>query len=259
MTSRMRTIMRLVFFHHDSSFHLIHYSSMGILVLVRHGESRWNLCHRFTGWVDVPLSERGIKEAEACAVHCRRYAYSSAFTSKLVRAQETLSIILSQQDCTGIFQHEDNPRYARWIRDSNRCSGSDVPVFVSAALNERYYGALQGMEKDAAEKQYGEERVRSWRRGYYDRPPEGESLEETHARIHPYLVEHILPKVRRGEAVLVAAHGNTLRAVIKHLEGITDERIASIDLPEATPLVYEYRQEAFVRIEGAYRMDRPLR
>lgn len=232
---------------------------MGKLVLVRHGESRWNLCNRFTGWIDVPLSEKGIKEAEECAQHCKQYEYSAAFTSNLTRAQETLLIILSQQDRTGVFQHDHDPKYSTWIRGSNRCSGSDIPVFASSALNERYYGALQGMEKGSAEKKYGKDKVQAWRRGYTNRPPRGESLEEAHARMHPYLVKKILPRVRRGENILVTAHGNTLRAAIKHLEGISDEQIALVDLPEAKPLIYEYRKGRFVRIEGEYKLDRPLR
>ena len=232
---------------------------MGILTLVRHGESRWNQCNRFQGWIDVPLSEKGIEEAKRCAEHCKRYQYTATFTSNLTRAQETLLIILSKQDRVGIFQHEDDKRYSKWIRGSNHCGGSDTPVFASAALNERYYGLLQGMEKSVAEKKYGKDKVLAWRRGYTDRPPQGESLEEAHDRMHPYLVKKILPRVRRGENILVTAHGNTLRAAIKHLERISDDQITHIDLPEAKPLVYEYRKGQFVRIEGEYQLDRPLR
>jgi 2,3-bisphosphoglycerate-dependent phosphoglycerate mutase len=115
------------------------------------------------------------------------------------------------------------------------------------------------MEKGSAEKKYGKDKVQAWRRGYTNRPPRGESLEEAHARMHPYLVKKILPRVRRGENILVTAHGNTLRAAIKHLEGISDEQIALVDLPEAKPLIYEYRKGRFVRIEGEYKLDRPLR
>lgn len=233
---------------------------MSKLVLVRHGESRWNIGNRFTGWVDVPLSDDGIKEAVKCAKHCLKFKYSAAFTSNLSRAQETLLIILSQQGRTGIFQHGDGvPEYARWIRSSNALKNYDLPIYASMALNERYYGALQGMEKIEAEKKYGAEKVLAWRRGYKDRPPRGETLEEAHARIHPFLMKNILPRVRRGETVLVTAHGNTLRAAIKHLEGISEEKIAFIDLPQAAPLVYEFSGGHFVRTEGQYRFDRPLR
>lgn len=232
---------------------------MGTLVLVRHGESRWNLSNRFTGWVDVPLSENGIREAGRVAAHCRKFAYDTAFVSALSRAQETLLIILARQGRTGIFQRPENSRHAGWIRKSNVCGPDDLPVHVSDALNERYYGELQGMEKRAAEKKYGEKKVLAWRRGYAARPPGGESLEETHARVHPYLVRKILPRVRRGEDILVVAHGNTLRAIIKHLEGVSDDDIAFIDLPEAMPLAYRHRHGRFTHVEGDYRFNRPLR
>lgn len=232
---------------------------MGILVLVRHGESRWNLSNRFTGWCDVPLSEEGIHEAERCAEHCKRYEYNAAFTSDLIRAQETLSIILSRQNSTSVFQHEEDKRYSTWIRDSNRYSGSDIPVFSSAVLNERYYGALQGMDKNAAEKKYGKDKVLLWRRSYRERPPRGESIQEAHIRMHSYLLKKIFARVKRGEKVILTSHGNTLRGVIKHLEGISDENITHIDLPEATPLVYDFRKGKFIRIAGEYHLDRPLR
>jgi 2,3-bisphosphoglycerate-dependent phosphoglycerate mutase len=232
---------------------------MGTLVLVRHGESRWNLDNRFTGWVDVPLSQNGIREAERVADFCQKFEYSAAFTSNLTRAQETLLIILARQDLTGVFQHSNDYRHPDWIRHSNQPSVRDIPVYVSAELNERYYGALQGLSKRVAEKKYGKDQVLAWRRGYEDRPPGGESLKETQARVQPYLTKHILPRVRLGESVIVAAHGNTLRAVIKNLEGISDEDIAYVDLPVARPLVYHYRRGKFVRVEGDYQLSRPLR
>lgn len=232
---------------------------MAVFVLVRHGESRWNLSNRFTGWVDVPLSENGIKEAERVAVHCKQFDYSVAFTSVLARAQATLLIILARQNKTGIFQHAESPRYSKWVRFSNKLNIDDMPIYANAALNERYYGELQGMNKRAALKKYGAEKVIAWRRGYADRPPGGESLRETHARVHKYLVRNILPRVRRGENVLLVAHGNTLRAVIKHLEKISDEDISFVDLPEAKPLVYEYRRGRFVRVQGNHHLKRPFR
>lgn len=231
---------------------------MGNLVLVRHGESRWNLANRFTGWVDVPLSENGIKEAERVAVHCEQFNYSAAFTSVLSRAQETLLIILARQDRTAVFQHKPRVPYSDWIRVSNRVK-DDIPVHASIRLNERYYGRLQGMNKDATAKKYGKKKVFSWRRGYADRPPGGETLAETYTRVRPYLSRNILPKVRGGQDVLVVAHGNTLRSIIMHLEDISKDRIPFIDLPEARPLVYGYKDRRFVRVEGEYRFQRPLR
>jgi 2,3-bisphosphoglycerate-dependent phosphoglycerate mutase len=232
---------------------------VGTLVLVRHGESRWNVENRFTGWVDIPLSERGIREAGRCAEHCAKFAYSAAFTSRLLRAQETLLVILARQDRTGIFQHTERPPYADWIQRSNRMEDHDLPVFANVVLDERYYGDLQGLRKDEADRTYGAEQVNAWRRGYADRPPNGESLADAHARMLPYFAETILPRAQSGEDVIVVAHGNTLRAAIKHLEDIPDDHIAFVDLPEATPLVYEWHANRFQRVEGSYDFHRPLR
>ncbi len=232
---------------------------MGTLVLVRHGESRWNLCNRFTGWVDVPLSERGIKEAQVCAKHCENFNFNSAFTSDLERAHETLLIILSIQNKTAIVQHTEDSRYRRWVSASNRCGAGDLPVFTSPLLNERYYGSLQGMEKGEAEGRFGKDKVLRWRRGFSDRPPQGETLKEVFERVLPYFVKKIVPLAKRGEEVLVAGHGNTLRAIIKYLEGIKDEDIAFVDLPKGHPLVYEYKRGTFTRTGGEYGFKRPLR
>ncbi len=228
-------------------------------MLVRHGESRWNLENRFTGWVDVPLSEKGIVEAQRCAEHCAKLHYDVAFTSRLLRAQETLLIILARQNRTGIFQHTERPPFAEWIQRSNRLVLSDLPVFASITLDERYYGDLQGLNKKEAEEKFGKEQVVAWRRGFFDRPPGGESLSDAHTRMLPYLTEMILPRVQAGENVLVSAHGNTLRVVIKYLELISDDQIPFVELPSATPLVYEYRNGEYERIDGEYRFNRPLR
>ena len=227
--------------------------------MVRHGESRWNLCDRFTGWVDVPLSEYGVKEAQLCAIHCKDFDFNAAFTSNLGRAYETLLIILSQQDRTAITQHEENPQYRRWVRLSNQCGTDDLPVFKTAIMNERFYGKLQGMEKSAAERQFGKEKVFSWRRGFFDRPPGGETLKETFDRVHPYFARNILSRVRRGEDVLVAGHGNTLRAIVKHLEKFKDGEVLFLDLPQGQPLVYTYKRGKFMRTSGEFAFDRPLR
>lgn len=233
---------------------------MGNLVLVRHGESRWNQCNRFTGWIDVPLSEKGMREAEQCASHCKKFDFTVAFTSKLERAHGTLFIILSKQNRTGIVQHEHDARHYQWVRRSNHCGEGELPVYESTALNERYYGSLQGLEKSAAEKKYGKDKVLAWRRGFTARPPGGgESLEDTFNRVEPYFSRHILPRVKKSEDVLFVGHGNALRAAIKHIENISDENIAYIDLPEAKPLVYDYSRGTFKRISGEYNFERPLR
>lgn len=223
-------------------------------MLVRHGESRWNLSNRFSGWVDVPLSENGVREAQRCAKHCEGYQFSLAYASALSRAQSTLFIILSQQDRTAIVQHPEDARYRH--KDADR---SDIPVEVSPMLNERHYGLLQGLSKKSAERVYGKDRVISWRRGYHARPPKGESLHDTYSRVLPFFLKTIVPQLRRGHTILVASHGNALRSLIKYIDQISDEDIACVDLPEARPIVYEYKRGKYRHIEGAYSFSRPLR
>lgn len=227
---------------------------MGTLVLVRHGESRWNLSKRFTGWVDVPLSENGVREAQRCAKHCQGYQYSLAYTSPLARSQSTLFIILSQQNRTAVVQHPEDFRYR--YKDGHR---GDIPVEVTQTLNERHYGLLQGLGKKSAERIYGKERVIGWRRGYHERPPKGESLCDTYNRVLPFFLKTIVPRLRRGHTILVVSHGNTLRSLIKYIDQISDEGIASVDLPAARPIVYAYNHGKYRHIEGDYTFNRPLR
>ncbi len=234
---------------------------MSRLVLVRHGESRWNLSNRFTGWVDVPLSQRGVREALRCAVHCRGFDFDVAYTSELERAQSTLIVILSRQNRTGIFLHDEDPKraYYTWTKRSNRRNNHEIPIHMHATLNERYYGTLQGMSKEDAVKKYGEERVLRWRRGYADRPPQGESLEDVSRRVLPFLKKTILHDLANGRDVLVTAHGNTLRAVIMHLEGITEDDVPFLDLPTGRPIVYRYARGKMTREKGKVTFNRPLR
>lgn len=233
---------------------------MGLLVLVRHGESRWNLANRFQGWVDVSLSDNGVKEANVCALHCRPYRFDCAFTSRLERAHQTLHIVLSKQGRTSIIQHTGKSSHRPgWVKRSNLLRNDDLPVYMDDSLNERYYGDLQGMNKEEAEKKYGFEQVLSWRRGYKDRPPKGESLKQVFERTVPYFARTILPRVKRGEHVLITAHGNSLRAIIKHIGGIDDEQIADIDLPQAKPIVYRYTKGIWKHELGDLKTGRPLR
>lgn len=231
----------------------------GLLVLVRHGESRWNLLNRFTGWIDIPLSEAGVREAQRCAKHCAKFTYDAAFTSNLERAQETLLVILSRQKKIGVFQHSENGRYHQLDDSAFGIKRSLLPIFTSEKLNERAYGILQGMNKNTAKRKHGAKAVFKWRREYTGRPPKGESLKDVHDRIIPFFKNEILPRCIRGEKVLLTAHGNTLRAVIKHIESIDNKKISFVDLPNAHPLVYRLRKGRFERIEGEYRFNRPLR
>ncbi len=188
---------------------------MSILVLVRHGQSAWNLENRFTGWIDVPLSENGVKEAEKAAEKLLPYRFDVAFTSALQRAQHTLKIILE------------------------KTSQSQIPVMSDKALNERMYGDLQGMNKDEARQKFGEEQVKIWRRSYDVSPPNGESLKDTAARVLPYFEKNILPYIRQNKNVLIVAHGNSLRALVMYLEKMSPEQILQFELGTAVPRVYE--------------------
>jgi 2,3-bisphosphoglycerate-dependent phosphoglycerate mutase len=184
------------------------------LVLVRHGQSQWNLENRFTGWTDVPLTETGRREAARAGELLQDIAVNRAFTSALRRAQETLTIILR-------ILHRD-----------------DVPITRSAALNERDYGDLTGMNKDEAAARFGADQVHQWRRSWDIQPPGGESLADTAARAWPCCRDFILPHVVGGEDVIVAAHGNSLRAIVKEIEGLTPEQVVDLEIPTGTPYVY---------------------
>lgn len=233
---------------------------MSYLVLVRHGESRWNRQNRFTGWVDVPLSAKGIREAQFSARQLKKIDFDVAFTSRLERAHATLLIILSLQDRTGVFQHAENGSHYRWKCRSNHCHVDEIPIFESETLNERYYGKLQGLYKSEAVKIYGKERVLKWRRGYASRPPGGESLKEALERVAPYFRKNIMSRLKKGKNVLLSGHGNTLRGVVKHLEHISDENIPFLDLPEGKPIIYRYTRGTCVCLTPElYRYDRPLR
>jgi len=188
---------------------------MARLVLLRHGESQWNLENRFTGWVDVPLSPRGIQEAKDAGEKLRSFTFDRAFTSVLARANETLRIVLDTIGQTGI------------------------PIEKDKALNERMYGELQGLNKDETAKKYGEAQVKIWRRSYDVRPPGGESLKDTAERVLPYFERTIKPSLLKGTTILVAAHGNSLRALIMELEQLSREQVLELNIPTGAPLLYE--------------------
>ena len=179
-----------------------------LLVLVRHGQSEWNLKNLFTGWRDVNLTEQGIAEARAAGkkLKAQGIRFDVAFTSALVRAQRTLDLVLEEMGQT------------------------KIPILKDQALNERDYGDLVGLNKDDARKKWGEEQVHKWRRSYDVAPPGGESLRDTVARALPYFVQEILPRVLRGERVLVSAHGNSLRALVMVLEKLSPEAIVKREL-----------------------------
>jgi len=195
-----------------------------LLVLVRHGQSEWNLKNLFTGWKDVELTDTGVNEARAAGkkLKARNLTFDRAFTSDLKRAQRTLLLILEEM------------------------GQSNISVTRNLALNERDYGDLVGMNKDDARKKWGEEQVLQWRRSYDIPPPGGESLKDTVARALPYYVQEILPAVLRGERTIVAAHGNSLRALVMVLERLTPEGILKRELATGVPIVYRLNPDATV-------------
>jgi 2,3-bisphosphoglycerate-dependent phosphoglycerate mutase len=198
---------------------------MGTLILLRHGQSQWNIDNRFTGWVDVPLTDAGRAEARRGAAFLSTLRIDRAFTSALQRAQETLRIVLET-----IGQPQ-------------------VPVEADPALNERHYGALQGLNKAETAKKYGEDQVLIWRRSYDIPPPKditelnptgmSESLKDTAARTLPYFTKQILPRVAAGETVLVVAHGNSLRSIVMALDHLTKAQVLNLNLATGAPIVYE--------------------
>ena len=198
---------------------------MGTLVLIRHGQSQWNLENRFTGWVDSPLTDSGREEARRGAALIASIRFHRAFTSALTRAQETLAIVLDVINQRGI------------------------PVERNPALNERHYGALQGLDKAETARKYGDRQVHLWRRSFDVPPPKdktawnpeglGESLKDTAARTLPYFNGKILPHVTAGESVLVVAHGNSLRSIVMRLDGLTKEQVLELNIATGAPITYE--------------------
>jgi len=195
-----------------------------LLVLVRHGQSEWNLKNLFTGWKDPDLTELGVKEAKEAGrkLKAQGLSFDVAFTSVLTRAQHTLDLMLAEITQTGLKTTRD------------------------LALNERDYGDLSGLNKDDARKKWGEEQVHIWRRSYDVAPPGGESLKDTLARTLPYYVTEILPRVLRGERVLVTAHGNSLRALVMVLERLNRETILKREIATGVPIIYRLGADSTV-------------
>jgi len=217
---------------------------VGHLTLIRHGQSIWNLQNRFTGWIDVSLSAQGVKEAQQAAVLLADQRFDLAFTSTLLRAQDSLYEILRQNHhCNHYLRIHETGR--DWYEHFTPARGdeSELKIYVSEKLNERYYGDLQGLNKDWASKHFGAEQVHLWRRSYDIPPPNGESLAMTAARALPYFQSRIVPPLQRGEHVLISAHGNSLRAIIMQLEQMTATQILSYELKTGAPHIYELDEQ----------------
>ena len=202
---------------------------MAHLILIRHGESQWNLENRFTGWVDVELSPKGIKEAETAGQKLKDYKIDKAYTSLLKRAINTYELAMKSAGKTGI------------------------PVVRSKELNERHYGALQGLNKAETAKKYGDDQVHIWRRSYDIPPPTDktefnpdgitESLKDTAARAIPYFNQNVMKDIKEGKNVIVAAHGNSLRAIVMDIDKLTKEQVLELNIPTGVPIVYEFDKD----------------
>ena len=190
---------------------------MADLILIRHGQSVWNAENRFTGWTDVDLSERGVKEAEEAGIELRDQMIDVIHTSDLIRAKRTAEIVILANVCS-----KDTVTKSDW------------------RLNERNYGSLQGLNKAETAEKHGAEQVRIWRRSFDVAPPEGESLEMTAKRTIPYFEEEIRPDLESGMSVLVSAHGNSLRSIVMHIEGISPNDIVSFEIQTGVPRYYDY-------------------
>ena len=194
------------------------------LILVRHGQSEWNAKNLFTGWKDPGLTDQGVSEAKNAGklILEQKIEFDVMYTSMLSRAQKTGDIIL------GILNHKE------------------IPIIKNEALNERHYGSLAGLNKDDARKKWGKEQVHIWRRSFDMPPPDGESLKDTADRVLPYFETEIMPKVISGSSILIAAHGNSLRALIMKLDSISPEDIVKLEIPTGAPIQYEFTPDGIV-------------
>ena len=197
------------------------------LILIRHGQSVWNSSNRFTGWSDVDLSEKGIGEAEEAGRQLSDIRIDVVHTSDLIRAQRTADIVMQHNEVSG-----------------------DAPTKYDWRLNERHYGALQGLNKAETAEKHGAEQVHIWRRSFDVAPPEGESLEMTAERTIPYFTEEIVSDLESGKNVLVSAHGNSLRSIVMHIEDISPEDIVSLEIPTGVPLFYHHDDTGTVRVDS---------
>ena len=222
----------------------------------------WNAAKLFTGWVDVPLTKKGIDEAIQGGREIADIPIDEVYVSTLVRAQMTAMLALSQHnsDKTPVFQYpipengignvsENEEKMINWSQvNAEQGEQNILPVHVSWQLNERMYGDLQGLNKDSTREKYGAEQVHIWRRSYDVPPPNGESLELTAQRTLPYLQSEILPKLESGKNIFIAAHGNSLRSIIMDLENLSREEVLSLEVPTGVPIIYQFEDSKWIRL-----------
>ena len=226
-------------------------SNMSQLILIRHGQSLWNQANLFTGWVNIPLSEQGYEEAQRAGQQLSQEPIDLIYTSTLLRAQQTATLIMQahhSQRIPTLIGTDDTGEHADW--DQIRSKPTEklcIPMYTNWQLNERYYGDLQGMNKDEARSTYGEEQVHIWRRSFDVPPPNGESLEMTAARTIPYFNQTILPLLQQGKNILISAHGNSLRSIVMELEQLSQEQVLSLEIATGDPIKFDFTDGVFSR------------
>lgn len=223
---------------------------MGKLILLRHGESLWNKKNVFTGWVDVPLSAKGIQEAISAGDQLKSIEFDHVFTSVQVRAIETamLTLAQNQSEKTPVIIHDEGKMKDWSTIYSPEMNASIIPVYRDWHLNERYYGELQGLNKAETAVKYGNEQVHLWRRSYDVPPPNGECLKDTAARTIPFFQEHIMSALVFGKNILVSAHGNSLRSIVMYIDSLSEEEVLKLEIPTGKPIIYEYLADKLRKI-----------
>ncbi len=220
------------------------------IILLRHGQSAWNQSNLFTGWVDIPLSAQGIEECFAAGKAISQIPIDRIYTSSLIRAQMTvvLALLHHSSQKVPVFKHPGQGQLESWGEIySEAATAATIPVYSAWELNERMYGHLQGLNKGETAEKFGAEKVQLWRRSFTESPPGGESLQMTAARVLPYLHQEILPYIERRQNILVAAHGNSLRAMVMEIEGLSGEEVAHLELATGEPRIYTYEQGRWIR------------
>lgn len=227
---------------------------MPTLILMRHGESEWNRSNLFTGWVDIPLSQKGIEESLQGGLKIQKEPIDKVFTSALIRAQMTAILALSVHESKKIprILHPEEERASCLEKIYNtQTESTTFPLFSAWQLNERMYGELQGLNKQEVAAKYGKEQVQLWRRSFDCKPPGGESLEMTAARALPYFNQKILPHLDEGANVLIVAHGNSLRAIVMQLETLSPDEVIALEIPTGEPILYRYEKGIFTKRQTA--------
>jgi 2,3-bisphosphoglycerate-dependent phosphoglycerate mutase len=219
---------------------------MSTLILLRHGQSMWNLANLFTGWIDVPLSKKGIEEAKEAGRLIKDITIDSIFVSSLVRSEMTALVAMTEhtKGKTPIIVHEEDEMMKKWSKNYGDES-TLIPVYKAKELNERMYGELQGLNKTETINKYGQEQVHIWRRSFDVCPPQGESLAMTAERSIPFFKDKIVKELNQGRNVFVAAHGNSLRSIIMHIENLTKEEVLNLELETGQLVIYSFDGKTF--------------